>query len=117
MEGARVVALRARNGLGVVSKGTRLKLRALWAASNAIIDRRGERQKRSAEGALCAEAEICTKEDAAQGALEPEKEVPGRLVLLVCEESHAALIVVRELLGAPPDAGESVVMISSKQAF
>ena len=104
-----MVALRSRDGLEVAARGAHLELRAIWTVPNAIFDRGDERHERFAEGALCAEAKLRTKKDA-QGALETEEEVPSRLVLLAYEESHAALIAIRELLDAPPDEGQPVLL-------
>jgi len=39
-----------------------------------------------------------------------EEEVPNRLILLASEESHAALVIVRELLRASPEEGQPVLL-------
>ena len=110
VKGSHMVALRSRDGLEVVAKRVHLQLRALWTVPNAVIDRGSEHHERSAEGALHAEAKLRTKKDA-QGVLKTEEEMPNRLVLLACEESHTALIVVRELLDSPPDEGQPVLLV------
>ena len=81
-----------------------------------LIERGSEHHERSVEGALRAEAKLRTKEDA-QGVLESEEEVLNRLVLLACEKSHAALIVVSELLDAPPDEGQPVLLDLVEASF
>ena len=42
--------------------------------------------------------------------LKSGEDVPNRLVLMACEESRAALIAVSELLDAPSEEGQPVLL-------